>query len=493
MIINKIHKSIFIIAAIAALTLLHTTAYAQIDEDEAYYTSQLDTVVENLNRVMKPLVSLTAGVYSFWGDINNNLNLPLNGEPGFRIAATTFVGKKKQLYKMNFFASYGSLSGYDFGLTQQMQYYTANNRIVDKNSNVIYPTSKFKTDIFQAGITFEYGFGHWFGIARKFKPFINLGVSMIYFTPKGNYSYGTNANTNNIPNYYYHWDDGTIRNVEQHTANEYTARTIGFDNEYETSLRDMSKEIFDISYSNTTFSIPAGAGFDFYLSERVCLRVGIDLNYTFSDMLDNYDERIAKAIGLQPKNNLSDIFTYTYFSFSFDLFSDAKTILLERMFADIDYDYILQYDEDGDWVMDVFDKCLDTPPGVPVDTVGCPLDSDNDGVPDYMDKEPNTTSGATVDENGVEIGEQALTEMYGKHSGATTRDNIRLIPLAKIWTRSITYEPGVIPEKFKPVDLDGDRYISFDELLKIIADFFDEKNKFTTEDINELNSFFFTQ
>ena len=57
-------------------------------------------------------------------------------------------------------------------------------------------------------------------------------------------------------------------------------------------------------------------------------------------------------------------------------------------------------DSDGDGVPDYLDKCPNTPRGVKVDAVGCPLDSDGDGVPDYLDKCPNTPRGVPVDEHG---------------------------------------------------------------------------------------------
>jgi OOP family OmpA-OmpF porin len=50
-------------------------------------------------------------------------------------------------------------------------------------------------------------------------------------------------------------------------------------------------------------------------------------------------------------------------------------------------------DADGDGVPDKRDKCPDTPPGVVVDSKGCPVDLDGDGVPDYLDQcktEPGT-------------------------------------------------------------------------------------------------------
>lgn len=57
-------------------------------------------------------------------------------------------------------------------------------------------------------------------------------------------------------------------------------------------------------------------------------------------------------------------------------------------------------DSDGDGVPDGSDQCPNTPSGVAVDSVGCPLDSDGDGVPDYMDECPDTPAGAVVNERG---------------------------------------------------------------------------------------------
>jgi OmpA-OmpF porin, OOP family len=60
-------------------------------------------------------------------------------------------------------------------------------------------------------------------------------------------------------------------------------------------------------------------------------------------------------------------------------------------------------DSDGDGVTDDMDKCPNTPAGVKVDSVGCPLDSDMDGVPDYLDKCPNTPAGVKVDSMGCPL------------------------------------------------------------------------------------------
>ncbi len=66
-------------------------------------------------------------------------------------------------------------------------------------------------------------------------------------------------------------------------------------------------------------------------------------------------------------------------------------------------DVLLYPDSDGDGVADHLDKCPNTPKGVKVDAVGCPLDSDGDGVPDYLDKCPNTPKGVKVDAAGCPV------------------------------------------------------------------------------------------
>ena len=50
-----------------------------------------------------------------------------------------------------------------------------------------------------------------------------------------------------------------------------------------------------------------------------------------------------------------------------------------------------------------------------------------------------------------------------------------------------------IHQKFKSLDKNNDNYISFDEMLKAIDNFFDFNSTLTTEDIYELNDFFFSQ
>jgi hypothetical protein len=463
-------------------SVLGLVGFAQ--EDDEYWKKLLNEEVEVANPVYKPVISIGAGVLGFFGDVKNPGANVLLGKNGFKLNVSTLVGKKNY-FKFNGYVLIGSLSGHDFDISRQMQLSTLP---LDNLGDVIYPNSSFSTDIYQIGVNLEYGFAH--KNAKQFRPFISIGFSPIFFSPKGNINY---TKPDGTLGYYYFWSDGTMRNFSQSSADAWHAKIIPFDRKYETDLSS-AKFYSNKSYSQNSFSIPIEFGFDFYLSYRVNLRVATTVNYTLSDVIDNYDSKIAKKIGLKGKG-YNDIFTFTYFSMNFDLFSDPKSIMIEKMFADLDnYDYeVLLADQDNDGILDVMDKCPDTPNGVAVDSIsGCPFDADKDGIYDYMDKEENTPTGATVDDSGVQLSQEKLSEMFD-HKNAVLRKEIRVVPVAPIWTRNISFTPGVIPDKFKSVDADGDGYISFTELLKAVDDYFDDKTSLKPEDVYDLNNYFFSQ
>jgi hypothetical protein len=82
---------------------------------------------------------------------------------------------------------------------------------------------------------------------------------------------------------------------------------------------------------------------------------------------------------------------------------EAHALTSGPAMKDFVVDVFLYPDDDGDGVPNYLDKCPDTPRGVKVDAVGCPLDTDGDGVPDYLDKCPGTPKGVKVDANGCPI------------------------------------------------------------------------------------------
>jgi outer membrane protein OmpA-like peptidoglycan-associated protein len=99
-------------------------------------------------------------------------------------------------------------------------------------------------------------------------------------------------------------------------------------------------------------------------------------------------------------------------------------------------------DKDKDGVWDKLDQCPETPRGVAVDSVGCPLDEDHDGVPDYLDHCPGTPAAAIhfIDENGCAL----------DTDGDGVEDYIDECPN----TPEAAY--GKIDEKGCPLDSDGD-------------------------------------
>lgn len=466
------------------LLLLSTSVLFAQEEDEDYYEQLLTKEVEVENPVYKPVVSLGMGVIHYLGDIRYPGNNPLLGNAGYKFNVSTLFGKENY-YRLNFFIMYGALQGHDFSISRKMQLDPALLSL-DDAFQPIYHNSSFRSEFFELGISIEYGFGHLIGKSKRFRPFISVGVSPFPFTPKGNIK---NSAAGGNDGYYYLWNDGTMRNLLEPDP---SAKIINFDKEWETDL--IKADYHDLGkYSQTTVAFPIEVGFDFYLSYRINLRISTSLHYTLTDLIDNYNDKVATRYGLKG-NGMNDMFMYTSFAFNFDMFSDPEMMKIDMLFAELeDVDYEVMFaDQDMDGVFDRLDECPDTPIGVEVDTVGCPFDMDGDGVLDYMDDEPKTPSGSIVSDRGVQLSSDVLAQMFEKPT-AVRREEAQVIPVAPIWTRSIAFTPGEIPQKFKRFDLDGDGYIGFGELLKAVEGFFDGTLNYSTEDIYELNNFFFSQ
>ncbi len=81
--------------------------------------------------------------------------------------------------------------------------------------------------------------------------------------------------------------------------------------------------------------------------------------------------------------------------------------------------YTIREDADGDGVKNRKDKCAETPKGVAVDAMGCPLDTDKDGVVDYLDKCPDVPGSQEMngcqdkDKDGVADNDDACVDVPG--------------------------------------------------------------------------------
>jgi hypothetical protein len=146
-------------------------------------------------------------------------------------------------------------------------------------------------------------------------------------------------------------------------------------------------------------------------------------------------------------------------------------------------------DEDEDGIVDGIDECPATPEGVEVDSTGCPWDYDQDGVPDYMDDE-DSSPGAVVNEQGVEMSENELESLLATPN-AISRSELNLYMIPTEQRERMSFDQ--FDEKLHVLDLDGDKYLSFDELLLAIDDFFDFKSFMVTDEVYKVINFFFAQ
>jgi len=134
------------------------------------------------------------------------------------------------------------------------------------------------------------------------------------------------------------------------------------------------------------------------------------------------------------------------------------------------------WDTDGDGVMEGLDMCPATAQGWPVDDKGCPLDTDGDAVPDGVDACADTPKGAIVDPNGC----PADSDKDGIFDGV---DRCAATPVGSIVDGIDTATPGcphdidsdgiydgvdqcaltppgaIVDEKGCPKDSDGDRVL----------------------------------
>ena len=451
------------------MLILYSNAHAQNDELEQL----LHEEVENINPVYKPVVGFGAGVLNYFGDIKNNYYTPTIGTLGYKVNLSTYIDNGR-FFKAEFFFMGGRLNGNERSFNDPL-----------KNFN-------FETSIYNFGFDINYDFDHLYKKKdRRIHPFVSIGLSTMLFNSRtdsiGSY-YDEESGTYREAKYNY-WTDGTIRDIPESYGNTDLSHVMQRDFTYETTLRSKENDWGLGSYAQYAFVIPVDFGIDMQISDRIMIRLGNSFNYTLSDVIDHVSSKNTSGrIGKKGK----DMFNYTYISFHLDLFSSAKTLKIDRLFRELEFDPMLFGDDDNDGTLDGWDNCPGTPLGVATDSAGCPLDSDRDGIYDYMDSEQFSRPGAFVNDEGVEISEDDLAALLNQ-SIAVGRNEIDFyIRRPETYTGRRT--PGApIPDKFKSIDTDKDNYISFDEMLKEIDRFFDFESDLTANDIYELNSFFFSQ
>ncbi len=424
------------------------------------YNSLLQRIDTVENPVYKPVVSFSYGVMNFHGDVKNSYNSPAIGNHAAMVNISAFVDRKHN-YIANFNFMLGKLSGNEYSHSD-----------ISRNLN-------FETNLSSIGLNMEYRFGHFFPKNALVRPYVSVGLESINFSAKGDLEdeHGVTYN---------YWSDGTIRNYEEPLVG---ASQIYRDYEYETDLRLRENQVFGLGdYNQRAISIPAGAGLHFRIDKRTFFSLGMSYHYALTDVLDNVAFEGTSIQGT--KGN--DGYIFSHLSIHFDLFSDPTTRTVDLLYADVDFDPLFFDDEDGDFVLDVTDRCPGTPYGVEVDTLGCPLDGDMDEVPDYLDKELESARGAWVDEDGVTVTDAEFLSTLQLRNEAMKREDVAAY-LILIMDDYRVGSRAEIPERFRPLDTNEDGELSFDELLKTIDQYFDFQLDLSLEELRQVNELFFSQ
>ncbi len=448
--------SIALFLSLAAMLTMPDRANAQ----EIDYDSLLIRRVEVENPTYMPVIGLAFGTMHFFGDIQNSFPTPLSDRSGFKVNVSSPPFDRRKTFVVNFSLLFAEVTGNERSYADP-----------DRNLN-------FHSTINAFGVGVEYNFGHLFKReAPVLKPFVSIGFEPFLFSAKGDLWRGNVA--------YHYWSDGTIRNISEADGSVMRSEVMMRDWDYETDLREAN--LYGLgNYRQFSFAVPIDLGLDFNISERMKMRLGTTFHLTFTDLIDNVS---SEGEGVTA-NTTNDHFAFTYVGLHLDLFSEPKVRTEELLFAELDdFDYLMFEDEDGDGIVDGVDECPGTPEGVEVDSTGCPWDYDQDGVPDYMDDE-DSSPGAIVNEKGVEMSENELENLLATPN-AISRSELDLYLVPSEQRERMTFDQ--LDEKFHGLDLNGDKDLSFDELLLAIDDFFDFKSFMTTDEVYEVINFFFSQ
>ena len=350
-----------------------------IDEQEKDFESSTEDEF-----IFKPQVSLGTGMLTFYGDIGSNHQ---GYHPMVSRLATTLrlINPLNDFLDLGFYVLFGQIS--------------ANERTLTRNLN-------FNSNITTGGVTINYNFNQFLRKGRNVEPYIHVGLESIEFLSKTDLQ-DANGNT------YHYWSDGSIKDLDENDPNADNAVDLVRDYTYESDIREQNFDGFG-KYQERTLGIPLELGANFHVGNKLKFRVGTAVHFTFTDLIDGVtNESVGNRIG----DARNDKLLYTHIAMSYDFNIKSKK---KPKFNVIDEDSEQYYredtiDSDGDMVVDHMDRCANTPPGVVVDELGCPLDDDLDGVANSFDDELLSMEGALVDMKGVTMTDDQHIENFRRY------------------------------------------------------------------------------
>lgn len=416
----------------------------------------------------KIVIGLNASTYNYLGDLAKFGDNTFNNQ----LAGDLYIGYKiLPIVQLNLLGTYGKIYGF-------------------KHNNLI--QHNFSTTLMGGGLNAKITGSAWLSKSTyKVIPYLNLGA--IYYQSN---VLSDLKNQNNQT--YYYWSDGLIRNQPQSPENINTATQMRRDFTYETDYDQLK------GFNTTFFAYKIGFGYDFIVNKFSNFYVECNYHFTNSDYLDGFEFEL---------NN--DAFYTINAGFEFNL-KGIKNKLAERKdekksAKEINFDSLLLMDSDADGIVDIDDKCLETPSGTIVDEKGCPIDTDKDGIPDYMDEQNDTPQGMYVNEKGVGLSPEELEKIIPKDTVGIKRDEIcKSYPeMCKVDENDLLFialNKGVfekipqptanamsIEEIKKLVDINQDNTISKEELNNYILLYFKGKTPLKSYEIHLLVEHYFDQ
>lgn len=346
----------------------------------------LDSAFNSAEQAMKPKISIGAGRLGYYGDLySRNFQSPLTARWAFDLNISQRLTRYLQL---NFNVLFGKLG--------------ANERSLERNAN-------FLSEIRAGGVNLMYDFGNFIPDKYTLRPHVSLGITGFEFLSKTDLK-DANGNT------YYYWNDGSIKNMAEGSADAQYAVDLKRDYVYETDIRESNVGLFG-KYPERSFATQIGAGFVMKVTDRIDAKMDFKMFLSATDYIDG----LTKQNG---GNHHKDKFSYTSVSLQYDLI--AKPIKKKKKsdaYEKVDWLAMDKEDSDKDGVTDWDDKCQGTPKDVKVTADGCPEDTDGDGIANYMDDELNTPTGLIVDSKGVAVNDEYWKKWYDQYMNDSTDAN----------------------------------------------------------------------